>query len=49
MAFSKLKTLLRKQKARTYDHLWRAVGKVCDLFIPQECKPDVLHINRPTL
>jgi transposase len=37
MAFSKLKTLLRKMKARTYDDLWKAVGKVCDLFTPQEC------------
>jgi transposase len=37
MAFSKLKALLRKQKARTYDDLWKAVGKVCDLFTPQEC------------
>lgn len=37
MAFSKLKTLLRKQKARTYDDLWKAVGKVCDLFTQEEC------------
>lgn len=36
-AFSKLKALLRKAKARTYDALWKAVGKVCDLFTPQEC------------
>jgi transposase len=36
-AFSKLKTLLRKAKARTYDTLWKAVGHVCDLFTPQEC------------
>ncbi len=36
-AFSKLKTLLRKAKARTYDDLWRAVGDVCNLFTPQEC------------
>ncbi|HCH72062.1 MAG TPA: hypothetical protein DFK19_08425 [Ochrobactrum sp.] len=37
MAFSKLKSLLRKAKARTYDDLWKAVGKVCGLFSPQEC------------
>ena len=37
MAFAKLKTLLRKAKARTYDALWRAVGDICDLFEPQEC------------
>lgn len=36
-AFSKLKALLRKAKARTYDDLWRALGEVCDLFTPQEC------------
>lgn len=36
-AFSKLKTLLRKAKARTYDDLWQAVGKVCGLFTAQEC------------
>ena len=36
-AFAKLKTLLRKAKARTYDALWRAVGDICSLFDPQEC------------
>ena len=36
-AFAKLKTLLRKAKARTYDALWRAVGDICSLFHPQEC------------
>lgn len=28
MAFSKLKTLIRKASARTYDELWQAVGHV---------------------
>ncbi len=37
MAFSKLKSLLRKAKARTYEDLWKALGQVCDLFTPQEC------------
>jgi transposase len=37
MAFAKLKTLLRKARARTYDALWRAVGDICGLFEPQEC------------
>jgi transposase len=32
MAFAKLKTLIRKSVARTYDTLWQAVGSVCDLF-----------------
>lgn len=36
-AFSKLKALLRKAKARTYDDLWKAVGHVCNLYTPQEC------------
>lgn len=37
MAFAKLKTLLRKVAARTYDQLWAAVGHVCDLFTDEEC------------
>jgi transposase len=54
LAFSKLKTLPRKKKARTYDDLWKAVGKVCELFTPQECwnyfkQAGCVHINRPTL
>ena len=36
-AFAKLKILLRKAKARTYDALWRAVGDICALFDAQEC------------
>ena len=38
MAFSKLKTLIRKGAARTYQALWTLVGKVCDLFPPPECR-----------
>jgi transposase len=37
MVFSKLKTLLRKTAARTYQALWNNVGRVCDLFPSQEC------------
>ena len=37
MAFSKLKSLIRRAAARTYDDLWRAVGHVCDLFSDEEC------------
>lgn len=37
MAFAKLKTLLRKAAARTYDELWRAIGNICDMFSPEEC------------
>ena len=38
MAFSKLKTLIRKAAARTYQALWEQVGRACDLFQPQECR-----------
>ena len=41
MAFAKLKTLIRKAAARTYDQLWKAVGHVCELFKEEECySPD---------
>ena len=37
MAFSKLKALIRKSTARTYQALWTCVGAACDLFPSQEC------------
>ena len=37
MAFAKLKELIRKAAARSYDGLWQAVGAVCDLFSDEEC------------
>ena len=37
MAFSKLKTLIRKAAARTYDELWQAAGSICHLFTDEEC------------
>jgi transposase len=37
MAFAKLKALIRRVAARTYDDLWPAVGHVCDLFTEEEC------------
>lgn len=37
MAFSKLKSYLRKTAARTIDDLWKAIGNICLLFTPQEC------------
>ena len=37
MAFAKLKALIRKAAARTYDQLWQAVGHVCDHFKDEEC------------
>ncbi|MEM8986640.1 MAG: hypothetical protein AAGC95_07945 [Pseudomonadota bacterium] len=38
MAFSKLKNHLRKACARTYEQVWKAVGDICDLFTPSQCK-----------
>ena len=49
LIFAKLKALLRKAAARTYDDLWKAVGAVCDLFTedgasntssPQDANPN---------
>ena len=37
MAFAKIKTLIRKAAARTYDQLWQAVGSVCNIFKDEEC------------
>jgi transposase len=37
MAFAKLKALLRKDAARIYHDLWKAVSAVCDLFTKDEC------------
>lgn len=37
-AFSKLKAHLRRFGARTYDDLTAAIGDVCDLFEPTECR-----------
>lgn len=37
MAFSKLKALLRKAAARTFDDLFKALGDICDQFRPEEC------------
>ena len=38
MAFAKIKTLLRKSAARSYDELWPALGNICNMFEPQECQ-----------
>jgi len=37
LAFAKLKALIQRAAARTYDELWQAVGQVCDLFTEEEC------------
>ncbi len=38
LAFSKLKTLLRKQAARTYDEITEALGQICELYSIKECR-----------
>lgn len=38
MAFSKLKALLRKASARTFDALIDAIGDICRLYLPSECQ-----------
>ena len=38
MAFSKLKPHLRARAVRTIDELWKAIGQICGLFQPEECK-----------
>jgi len=37
MAFAKLKAHLRRIGARTFNQMFDAIAKVCDLFTPQEC------------
>jgi len=37
-AFSKLKAHLRKAAERTVEGLWAAIGRIADLFTPQECQ-----------
>ncbi len=38
LAFSKLKALLRKMAARSFDAICDALGQICDLFTINECK-----------
>ena len=38
MAFSKLKALLRGAAARNFEALWSALGDICALFEPDECR-----------
>ena len=33
----------RRSKARTIDDLWQAVGPICDLYSPDECKNYLTH------
>jgi len=36
-AFAKLKALLRKAAPRTVEGLWNAIGRLIELFTPDEC------------
>lgn len=36
-AFAKLKALLRKAAERTVEGLWNAIGRLIDVFTPDEC------------
>lgn len=38
MAFAKLKVNLRAKAIRTIDALWQAIGDMCNLFSPTECR-----------
>lgn len=38
MAFSKLKSFLKKTVARTKDDLWAAIGRGIDAFTQTECQ-----------
>lgn len=38
MAYSKLKALLRKKAARTFDAVCEAIGDICKLFEPSQCR-----------
>ncbi len=41
--FSKFKSLLRSEAARTVNALWNAVGRLIDKFDPAECLRYILH------
>jgi len=36
--FAKLKTLLRKARARSFEDLWQTIGRLLELFRSDECK-----------
>lgn len=43
LAFSKLKTLLRKFGERTREALWNRIGQLVDEFTPAECRNYFRH------
>ncbi len=38
MAFSKLKAHLRRIGARNFESVFKAIGGICEMFSPQECR-----------
>jgi len=38
LAYSKLKTLLRKHAARNFEAICEALGDICQLYTPAECR-----------
>ncbi len=43
LAFSKLKTMLRKSAERTVEGLWTRIGQLLDHFTPEECRNYFRH------
>ena len=43
MAFSKIKTILRKKAHRTVEALWRELGGIAKCFSPTECRNYLRH------
>ncbi len=42
-ASAKLKTVLRRRRARTRDDPWNVIGELLDRFSPGECRHSVEH------
>ena len=38
-----MRTVLRKAKLRTVEELWKKLGKLCDIFTPEECQNYFKH------
>lgn len=45
MAFAKFKAHLRRIGAHTVEELWKAVGSICDLYPPSECRNYLRHVE----
>ncbi|WP_076611132.1 IS630-like element ISAzs37 family transposase [Azospirillum sp. B510] len=47
-AFAKLKALLRKAAERSRDGLWNAIGRIIDIYKPNECRNLFKNAGYPT-